>query len=172
MKELLDPICSIVWDMLANLCLFAQTTFTSKWLIILGVVFIAGVIFCGYYMAEGNEKGAPVGTAILAFLFFVALFVNILIMAFADFKEYSVATAGDDDDWIFVSVMCALLLCLVAVSIRESFYYCNNHGYKYDYCCCSFLKICDSDWYCIRNRCVRWGVYLCRDLYRQEWKFL
>ena len=119
MKELLDPICSIVWDMLANLCLFAQTTFTSKWLIILGIVFIAVVIFCGYYIAEGNEKGAPVGTAILAFLFFVALFVNILIMAFADFKEYSVATAGDDDDWIFVSVMCALLLCLVAVSIYE-----------------------------------------------------
>ena len=119
MKELLDPICSIVWDMLANLCLFAQTTFTSKWLIILGIVFIAVVIFCGYYMAEGNEKGAPVGTAILAFLFFVALFVNILIMAFVDFKEYSVATAGDDDDWIFVSVMCALLLCLVAVSIYE-----------------------------------------------------
>ena len=119
MKELLDPICSIAWDLLANLCLFAQTTFSTRWLIILGIVFIAVVIFCGYYLAEGNEKGAPVGTAILAFLFFVALFVNLLIMAFADFKDYNVATAGDDTDWIVVSVMLALLLCLIAVSIYE-----------------------------------------------------
>ena len=119
MKELLDPICSVVWNMLANLCLFAQTTFSTKWLIILGIVFLAGVIFCGYYLAEGNEKGVPVGTAILAFLFFVALFVNLLIMAFADFKDYSTATAGDDDDWIYMSIMLALLLCLLAFSIYE-----------------------------------------------------
>lgn len=119
MKEMLDPICSIVWDMLANLCLFAQTTFNTKWLIILGIVFLAGIIICGYYMAEGNKNGFPVGTGVLAFLFFIALFANILIMAFADFKDYSTATAGDDTDWIFMSIMLALLLCLIAVSIYE-----------------------------------------------------
>jgi len=120
MKELLDFINSIVWDLLAKMCLFTQSTFGTKWLIILGIVFVFAAVVCFNYIVNDSKNGFPVWTLIFSFLFIFSLCINLVFMWWYGFNDYENTTTRRDLFEVLVfSTVWLLLLCTMVASVFE-----------------------------------------------------
>ena len=118
---MLDPICSVIWDMFAKMSLYVQLNFSNTWLIVLGIVFLVAGIVAACYI-DDKENGTVWVKAILGVLVFLATFVVILFVAWNEFKPYH--EIDSDINWIVVSVfllLAILLLVSTAFSYRVLF---------------------------------------------------
>jgi uncharacterized membrane protein YhdT len=118
MRDILEPIASGIWNVLAKLCLYVQSTFNTTWLIVLGIAFLVGAIIAAY-LHDDKERGSSWITILSAILLFLSIFFVVFLMAWNEFKPYN--DVASDINWISVSVflvLAVLLLISTAFSYR------------------------------------------------------
>ncbi len=112
MKEILEPIASVIYDSLVKLCLYFQGVFDSMWLIVLSAVFIIATIFCFLKQCKedfGNNRWIQITSGLLL-VAFCSLFFSI---GWEDFKLYN--ELDDSVTWILITAVWVLSLIHIIV---------------------------------------------------------
>ena len=125
MKTFLEPIASLIYDSLVNMCLFFQGIFDSKWLIILSIVFIISSIFCFIKLCKDEYGNNNVWMMTLSEILIVVVGMLIIFIGMDNFKPYK----ESDNTVSLISTTAMWILALIHVVICSC-----NHKALYSIC--------------------------------------
>ena len=117
MKELLEPITTIVWNGLAKSCVYFQGALSTTWLIVLGIVAIGIAVFCAVETCKDENGEKNTIHVLLSLVTFLAIYGTIFCQGLEDFKNYE--TTKDDEYWIAITVMWVLILTFILLCLAN-----------------------------------------------------
>lgn len=111
MKDLLEPINTIVWNALSDMCLFFQGALSTTWLIILGIVVVILAAICADESCKDEYGEENVWYTLVSTAVFITVYGTVFCIGWYDFKKIDQA---ESNVWIVVPLMCvSIILCLL-----------------------------------------------------------